>query len=98
LDFGFWIIPIDESGDLKLLYDAACCYSKSEKHWTIDPQGLAWEHFHTMSDALEFGNDTINHTGACCIPIRESELDSSSAKTTCCIPNDSSVTEGACCG
>jgi catechol 2,3-dioxygenase-like lactoylglutathione lyase family enzyme len=78
--------------------DAACCYSNSEKHWTIDPQGLAWEHFHTMSDAIEFGNDNINQVGACCIPLRESDLDSLAAKAACCIPNDSSAIEGACCG
>ena len=76
--------------------DATCCYSNSEKHWTIDPQGLAWEHFHTMSDAIEFGNDTIARSGACCIPLRGSNL-ALSTKTACCIPNSSSVTEGACC-
>jgi catechol 2,3-dioxygenase-like lactoylglutathione lyase family enzyme len=107
---GFEVDSPEELVDLKKLADAAssgtalnpgeaaCCYSKSEKHWTIDPQGLAWEHFHTMSDALEFGNDTRNHAGACCIPVRESELDSSSVKAACCIPNSLSVTEGTCCG
>ncbi len=78
--------------------NSACCYSKSEKHWTIDPQGLAWEHFHTMSDALEFGDDTANQTGACCIPVRASEQDAPSAKAACCIPNSSSEANSACCG
>lgn len=34
-----------------------CCYARSEKHWTVDPQGLAWEHFHTMGEVKEFGNN-----------------------------------------
>jgi len=25
--------------------DAACCYERSNKHWTLDPQGIAWESF-----------------------------------------------------
>lgn len=78
--------------------EASCCYSKSGKHWTIDPQGLAWEHFHTMSDALEFGDGTANQTGACCIPVRGAERDAPSAKAACCIPNNLSAANSACCG
>jgi hypothetical protein len=26
-----------------------CCYARSEKHWVTDPQGIAWEHFHTLA-------------------------------------------------
>lgn len=108
--FGFQVDSAEELAELKKLADAAspeevfdqgksaCCYSNSEKHWTIDPQGLAWEHFHTMSDALEFGNDAANQTGACCIPVRGSDQDAPSGKAACCIPNGSSATQGACCG
>lgn len=32
-----------------------CCYARSDKHWVIDPQGLAWEHFHTLHDIEGFG-------------------------------------------
>ena len=108
--FGFQVDSPEELIELKKLADsasagevlnageAACCYSKSEKHWTIDPQGLAWEHFHTLSDALEFGDDIANQAGACCIPVRGSALDTPSAKAACCIPNSIAETEGACCG
>ncbi len=27
---------------------AACCYAKSDKYWTIDPQGVHWESYHTL--------------------------------------------------
>jgi len=26
----------------------SCCYAKSDKYWTIDPQGVHWESFHTL--------------------------------------------------
>jgi catechol 2,3-dioxygenase-like lactoylglutathione lyase family enzyme len=28
-----------------------CCYAKSEKSWINDPQGVAWETFHTTGEA-----------------------------------------------
>jgi hypothetical protein len=27
---------------------ASCCYAKSDKYWTIDPQGVHWESYHTL--------------------------------------------------
>jgi hypothetical protein len=53
---------------------ASCCYAKSDKYWTIDPQGIAWESFHTLDSAPLFGQDTrsraaeVKGTGAaaCC--------------------------------
>jgi lactoylglutathione lyase len=32
----------------------SCCYARSEKHWITDPQGVAWEHFHTLGDIPVF--------------------------------------------
>jgi hypothetical protein len=37
---------------------AACCYAKSDKYWTIDPQGIAWESFHTLDSVPVYGSDT----------------------------------------
>lgn len=49
---------------------AACCYSESNKYWTIDPQGIAWETFHSLASIPLFGNDTPipvkNPESACC--------------------------------
>jgi hypothetical protein len=54
---------------------AACCYAKSDKYWTIDPQGVAWESFHTLDSAPVYGQDTRNRPekagGACCVPKAE---------------------------
>ncbi|MBO6636264.1 ArsI/CadI family heavy metal resistance metalloenzyme [Parvibaculum sp.] len=33
-----------------------CCYHKSEKSWTQDPDGVRWEAFYTMHQMEEFGS------------------------------------------
>jgi catechol 2,3-dioxygenase-like lactoylglutathione lyase family enzyme len=35
--------------------ETTCCYAKSEKSWTADPQGVVWEAFHTMAEARTYG-------------------------------------------
>jgi catechol 2,3-dioxygenase-like lactoylglutathione lyase family enzyme len=50
---------------------ANCCYAKSDKYWTIDPQGIAWESFHTLDSVPLYGSDTRSATtapaeAACC--------------------------------
>jgi catechol 2,3-dioxygenase-like lactoylglutathione lyase family enzyme len=55
--------------------EAACCYAESNKHWVQDPQGVAWETFHTLSSIPVFGEDTRTRLGripvkaaSCCVP------------------------------
>jgi len=36
---------------------ANCCYAHSDKHWAVDPQGIAWEAFHTLGEARRYGDD-----------------------------------------
>ncbi len=45
-----------EAADMTLLDEGqtTCCYARSEKHWITDPQGIAWEHFHTLDDIPVF--------------------------------------------
>jgi catechol 2,3-dioxygenase-like lactoylglutathione lyase family enzyme len=76
---------------------AACCYAKSEKHWTIDPQGIAWEHFVTMEDAETFGEDTPTQSGACCIPLRKSGSSDAQPAGACCVPTRAAEATGSCC-
>lgn len=56
---------------------AACCYAKSDKHWTVDPQGIPWEAFHTLADIPVYGGDSAVaevkeaaavSPAACCTP------------------------------
>ena len=53
---------------------ASCCYAKSDKYWTIDPQGIAWESFHTLDTGPVFGGDTREQVAA------------PKAKAACCAP------------
>ena len=66
---------------------ANCCYAKSDKYWTTDPQGLAWETFHSLGTIPFFGaereaaqdNASIEdlnaraEPGACCAPSARSD-------------------------
>jgi|SRR5471030_2650198 len=48
---------------------ATCCYAKSDKAWTVDPQGVAWETFQTLEDAPTYGqsrNSPANKLSAAC--------------------------------
>lgn len=38
---------------------AACCYAQSDKYWSVDPQGIAWEAFHSLSSIPLFGEDDV---------------------------------------
>ena len=55
--------------------DAACCYAESRKHWVQDPQGIAWETFHTLSSIPVFGEDSRTSLGR--IPVKSA---------SCCVP------------
>lgn len=50
---------------------AACCYAESDKYWTVDPQGIPWEAFHTLGQIPVFGQDEVVQVQlakACCAP------------------------------
>jgi len=34
--------------------NVSCCYARSDKHWVRDPQGIAWEAFHSLGDVPLF--------------------------------------------
>ena len=62
-----------EAADMALLDEGAttCCYARSEKHWVTDPQGIAWEHFHTLGSIPVFKEaaaSTPSEPTACCTP------------------------------
>lgn len=60
-----------EAADLALLDEGqtTCCYARSEKHWVTDPQGIAWEHFHTLGSIPVFSEaQQAQDTSACCTP------------------------------
>lgn len=70
------------AADISLLDEGAttCCYASSEKHWITDPQGIAWEHFHTLGNIPVFREKADEASAvACCAP-------SGAPATHCCTP------------
>jgi hypothetical protein len=59
-----------EAADMTLLDEGetSCCYARSDKHWITDPQGIAWEHFHTLGSIPVFSEKTAAaaESSACC--------------------------------
>lgn len=68
--------------------ETTCCYAASTKHWTVDPSGIAWEHYYTMGEVQEFGIETVSQSGACCLPIVAKQGEA------CCVPGKNA---GGCC-
>ena len=78
-----------EAADMALLDEGAttCCYARSEKHWVTDPQGIAWEHFHTLGNIPVF-NEAAPQTPAataCCAPAEPVGL-ANAEPAACCAP------------
>lgn len=98
-----------ESADMALLDEGAttCCYARSEKHWVTDPQGIAWEHFHTLGNIPVFNEASKPvAAGACCAPASGATADeaaccapaSPAAASACCAPKAESTAKQSCCG
>ena len=45
---------------------AECCYARSDKYWVTDPQGIAWETFHTLDSIPVYGDVARGESSACC--------------------------------
>lgn len=81
--------------------NASCCYARSDKYWITDPQGIAWETFHTLGSIPVYGDDTQRAeagSAACCAALGKASSDKVDAG--CCA--SASVAEeqprAACCG
>ena len=50
--------------------DTACCYARSDKYWIRDPQGIAWEAFHTLDSIPTFKEEdaAVAPASGCCVP------------------------------
>lgn len=75
-----------EAADMALLVEGetTCCYARSEKHWVTDPQGIAWEHFHTLGNIPVFSEgQKADGAPACCTP---SDPTTAAEAAACCTP------------
>ena len=80
-----------QAADMALLDEGetTCCYARSEKHWITDPQGIAWEHFHSLQNIHVFNEakPPEQPQAACCTP-PVTELKEVNAPA-CCTPRTS---------
>jgi catechol 2,3-dioxygenase-like lactoylglutathione lyase family enzyme len=69
--------------------DASCCYAQSDKHWVRDPQGIAWEGYHSLRAIEYFDGDAAPaaDASACCMPAAAPTAPAAvPAPTACCAP------------
>ncbi len=62
-----------------------CCYARSNKVWVHDPEGVAWETFHTFGTSTVYGEDHADEE------VAESE------KSACCTPSPEQAQATSCC-
>lgn len=62
-------------------HGASCCYAQSDKTWLQDPQGIAWENFHTLGSVPVFGDSgpELLRAGGSCTPV-------AAGSAACCVP------------
>ncbi|HWI23894.1 MAG TPA: ArsI/CadI family heavy metal resistance metalloenzyme [Lysobacter sp.] len=87
-------VRLDAAGGTVVPEDAAvCCYARSDKLWTEDPQGTRWETFHTVGEATTYyaGEAACATDGAACTPDVRAMKPKVDKGTSCCSP------ESACC-
>lgn len=79
------IAAVEENG-------AACCYARSDKHWIEDPQGIAWETFHTLASVPVYGEAAraaAKNDAACCAPLAQP-----AAQAARCVPSNAGGAAG----
>lgn len=95
---GFQTDTSEELGELRARAEAAdmavlnqgevsCCYARSEKHWVTDPQGIAWEHYHSLGDVPVYGDGgrSTSEAACCAAPAAVAvAVPSTKTKAACC--------------
>ncbi len=62
-----------------------CCYARSNKAWVHDPEGVAWETFHTFGASTVYGED------------RAGDAAEASEPSACCAPTEKQAKASSCC-
>ena len=65
-----------------------CCYARSDKNWTEDPQGTRWETFHTFGEATTYyaADAACATDGAACSPDPKQAKPMAKRSESCCAP------------
>jgi catechol 2,3-dioxygenase-like lactoylglutathione lyase family enzyme len=67
--------------------ETTCCYARSAKHWLTDPQGIAWEQFHTLGNMPLYGEEPQ--------PVAASAAAAASDKA-CCVGRPAAAAPACC--
>jgi catechol 2,3-dioxygenase-like lactoylglutathione lyase family enzyme len=65
-----------------------CCYARGNKYWYTDPQGIAWETYHTLEQVDFFGSSNAADVpesaqpSGCCAPAQSKPA--GSERDSCC--------------
>jgi hypothetical protein len=77
-----------EAAEMTLLDvgETTCCYARSDKYWLTDPQGIAWEQFHSLGDIPVFNEPAqpSNAPDVCCAAKPAAKLSSIPVKAASC--------------
>jgi hypothetical protein len=80
---------LDAAGGAVIPEEATiCCYARSDKLWTEDPQGTRWETFHTLGDAVTYyaGDAACATDGVTCSPDVRTVKPKVEKGAACCAP------------
>ena len=90
-----------QAADMALLDEGetTCCYARSDKYWVTDPQGVAWEQFHTLGNIPTFNaantEAKLASAQVCCAP---TAMDNDNQTAACCAPAVvATASAGGCC-
>ncbi len=63
--------------------NAECCYARSDKYWTTDPQGVVWETFHTLESIPVRGQAVRPDSNSCCGEASTVESEATKSRACC---------------
>ena len=75
-----------QAADMALLDqgETSCCYARSDKYWVTDPQGVAWEQFHTLGNIPLFdGEEGASCGTSCCATAKTAVAEAPKARACC---------------
>jgi catechol 2,3-dioxygenase-like lactoylglutathione lyase family enzyme len=67
--------------------ETTCCYARSDKYWVTDPQGIAWEQFHTLESVPLFSGrptPSAEPASACCAGKPPAAAAGGAPSASCC--------------
>lgn len=65
--------------------ETTCCYARSDKYWVTDPQGVAWEQYHTLGSVPVYGDGrATKNDSACCAAPTAVAVQMPARKAACC--------------